>query len=124
MARVYQVITGNWLHRSKKIFNSIEDCMAHIKKIVDMKKVWVTYYQAHSSYHITMIDTDEMPQYKKIFKEHAEIRPPSWEKPEQKPIEMAEMTIEAPKRRRIQKTIVGNPQTPVSALEANTERIK
>ena len=84
MARVYQVITGNWLHRSKRIFESIEESIGHIKKIVDMKADWVSHSQALMSYHITTIDTDELPEYRKIFKEHAEIRPP--DAPRKKPL--------------------------------------
>lgn len=76
MSKVYQCITGNWLHNSKKIFDNIQDAKDHIKKILDMKPGWVSNYEALSSVRITMIDTKELPEYRKIFKEFAEIRPP------------------------------------------------
>jgi hypothetical protein len=76
MSKVYQCITGNWLHNSKKIFDNIQDAKDHIKMILDMKPEWVSNYEALSSVRITMIDTKELPEYRKIFKEFAGIKPP------------------------------------------------
>ena len=73
---MYQVITGNWLHRSKRIFSTMEECILHIKKIIDMKPFWISYCQTHESYYITEINTDLLPEYRKIFKEKAGIQDP------------------------------------------------
>lgn len=75
MAKIYQCITGNWLPNSKKIFKTYDECKEHIKKIEEMKESWISAYQVLSSIRVTMIDTEEFPEYKKIFKEYAEIRP-------------------------------------------------
>lgn len=40
-----------------------------------MKEPWVSEEQAHSSIRVTMINTKELPEYKKIFKEFDGILP-------------------------------------------------
>jgi hypothetical protein len=80
MAKVYQVITGNWLPGSKQMFDTIEKARAHVKKVMDMKDEMVSHSEALSSVRITMIDTKEFPEYKRIFKEFAGIKPEKWRK--------------------------------------------
>lgn len=76
MPFVYQAITCNYLHASKKIFKTIEEAINHIKSIIDIKEDWVKNEQVHKSYIITKIDTKELPEYSRIFKETAAILPP------------------------------------------------
>lgn len=75
MAKVYQCITGNWLCGSKRLFNSYNECKNHIKRIIDMKESWVTQEQIESSIRVIMIETEIVPEYRKIFKEFKEIFP-------------------------------------------------
>jgi hypothetical protein len=80
MTNVYQVTTGNWLPSSKKIFNTIEECQEHIKKIIALKLDWINDTHINESCRITMINTKDLPEYRKIFKESDKIKEPKFYK--------------------------------------------
>lgn len=77
MPILYHVLTANYLHRTKRFFETHKLAIDHIKKIVDMKECWVTKEKVLKSFKITKIDTDLLPEYAKIFKENSEIKTPA-----------------------------------------------
>lgn len=76
---MYHVITGNYLPRSKKLFENEEDAIEHIKKIIEQKDDWVTKEQIHMSYQVLEIDEVELNSKKTkvndIFLHSEEILP-------------------------------------------------
>lgn len=77
MPIIYHCRTGNYLHKTKKIFEDFQKCMEHIKEIVDMRPRWITQSQINGSITVTKIDTEVLPEYERIFKISECILPPS-----------------------------------------------
>jgi hypothetical protein len=91
MPEICFCITGNYLHHTKRYFETEEEAIKHILEIIKMKEDWVTLEQAHKSYQIIKIDTTKCPSYKKLFKKSENIRKP---KPQTKKEKTA--SLEAP----------------------------
>lgn len=130
MPIIYQVTTGNWLHRSKKIYETVEECYAHIRKIEEMKEDWVTNDQSLASRRIIMIDTDELPEYQKIFKEkllknsdEPEILPPV-NLPEPKEPTEKEIPVKPPGRPKKRLNIVNAGAVPEASQKSNISQTK
>ena len=76
MTNVYHCVTGNWLHSSKRLFMSFDEVKRHIDYILALKPDWIDEYEILSSIRITMIDSDELPNYEKIFLTTSDIKAP------------------------------------------------
>ncbi len=68
MAKIYHLTTGNYLPITKRFFQTMEECSAHFQKIASMKKPWITQENVEKSHMLTIIDTDLLPEYEKIFR--------------------------------------------------------
>ncbi len=77
MPIIYHCKTGNYLHKTKRIFDNLKDCMAHIHHIVKIRPKWISKVQINSSIYVTKIDSDELPEYERIFKENAYMSSPN-----------------------------------------------
>lgn len=75
MSLMYHVITNNYLHRSKKLFDCYCKAQDFIQKIVKMSEQKLTKKQVKQSVKITRIEEELCPNYKKIFLE-SEIKEP------------------------------------------------
>jgi hypothetical protein len=77
---MYQAVTGNFLPRSKRYFDTVEEATNHIKKMIDEKEDWVKPEQVHISYRVYKIDErilkdKDAKTLIKMFPEHDEIFP-------------------------------------------------
>jgi len=52
----YRAITCNFLPGTSKYYDTLDEAVDHIKKIIDEKEPWVTNEQIHISYRVDRID--------------------------------------------------------------------
>ena len=76
MAKYYHLTTNNYLPQYKSVFKTQEAALEKLKEIVDLREEWVHNKYLHRSYHMVSFDPDELPEYKKIFKENVSMNPP------------------------------------------------
>jgi len=72
----YFTKTSNYLPASKKLCRTMGEAIVWIEKVAAMKKNWVTDGYLHRSYHITKIDSKELPEFRKIFMENVKMTEP------------------------------------------------
>jgi hypothetical protein len=74
--KLYQVITGNYLNNTKRIFQRESAACRHIREIIKRKPKWVSLEDVNNSYRVTIIDTAECPQWDSVFKVSDKEAPP------------------------------------------------
>lgn len=85
MPIVYHCRTGNYLHKTKRVFEDMQECLAHINHIVRIRPKWISNSQINASIYVTKIDSDTLPEYEKIFKENTFLfNPPAPSKSEKR----------------------------------------
>ena len=65
----YYVKTGIYLPRTKKFFSCFCEAKKHIRSILAMRAVGLTARDCDKSIRVIRIDTEKMPDYRKIFEE-------------------------------------------------------
>lgn len=69
MSYVYQVMTGTYLPRSKKIFDCRCKAINHIKAILDLADKKLDINEIAACVRLTCIDDQKFPEYRKMFTE-------------------------------------------------------
>jgi len=77
MPIIYHCRTGNYLHKTKRIFDDYEKCLEFVKEIVYIRPPWTTQSQINASITVTKIDTEVLPEYERMFKVNDFMIPPS-----------------------------------------------
>lgn len=68
--KVFRVVTSNFLTHSKRNYDSLEECVEHIKRIIAKKPKWITPEDEINSWHVTVLETDDYNGlFEKIYPE-------------------------------------------------------